>query len=170
MKYKEISVNTTTEGSDLVAMILYDCGSEGVSIYDSKDILELIESDIIWDYIEAARVNKHNYFILLRLVFYPFWHNDNFTNMNRLVIFFPFINPISIVKLTNLHLKTAQFKRRIFLQIFQLFQYILINILKIILIVCLVSWMLMVKACLILEQAVVFLALLQVCVAQKVFC
>lgn len=53
MKYKEISVNTTTEGSDLVAMILYDCGSEGVSIYDSKDILELIESDIIWDYIEA---------------------------------------------------------------------------------------------------------------------
>lgn len=53
MKYKEISVDTTTEGSDLVAMILYDCGSEGVSIYDSKDILDLIKSDIIWDYIEA---------------------------------------------------------------------------------------------------------------------
>lgn len=52
MKYKEISVDTTTEGSDLVAMILYECGSEGVSIYDSKDILDLIKSDIIWDYIE----------------------------------------------------------------------------------------------------------------------
>ena len=48
MKYKEISVDTTTEGSDLVAMILYDCGSEGVSIYDSKDILDLIKKfDII---------------------------------------------------------------------------------------------------------------------------
>ena len=54
MKYKQITVNTTTEGSDLVAMVLYDCGSDGVSIYDSKDILELIKSDIIWDYIEPA--------------------------------------------------------------------------------------------------------------------
>lgn len=54
MKYKEITVNTTTEGSDLVSMVLYDCGSDGVSIYDSKDILELIKSDIIWDYIEPS--------------------------------------------------------------------------------------------------------------------
>ncbi len=54
MKYKQITVNTTTDGSDLVAMVLYDCGSDGVSIYDSKDILELIKSDIIWDYIEPA--------------------------------------------------------------------------------------------------------------------
>lgn len=54
MKYKQITVNTTTEGSDLVAMVLYDCGSDGVSIYDSKDILELIKSDIIWDYIEPT--------------------------------------------------------------------------------------------------------------------
>jgi len=54
MKYKEITVNTTTEGSDLVSMVLYECGSDGVSIYDSKDILELIKSDIIWDYIEPS--------------------------------------------------------------------------------------------------------------------
>lgn len=52
MKFKEITVNTTTEGSDLVAMTLYDNGSEGVSIFDSSDILDLIKSDIIWDYIE----------------------------------------------------------------------------------------------------------------------
>lgn len=54
MKYKQITVSTTTDGSDLVAMVLYDSGSDGVSIYDSKDILELIKSDIIWDYIEPA--------------------------------------------------------------------------------------------------------------------
>ena len=54
MKYKQITVSTTTAGSDLVAMVLYDSGSDGVSIYDSKDILELIKSDIIWDYIEPA--------------------------------------------------------------------------------------------------------------------
>lgn len=52
MIFKQITVDTTTEGSDLVAMILTDCGSEGVSIYDSKDILDLIKSDVIWDYIE----------------------------------------------------------------------------------------------------------------------
>lgn len=54
MKYKQLTVNTTTEGSDLVAMILYECGSDGVSIFDSKDILELIKGDIIWDYIEPS--------------------------------------------------------------------------------------------------------------------
>lgn len=54
MKYKEITVNTTSEGSDLIAMALYDCGSDGVSIYDSADILELIKSDVIWDYIEES--------------------------------------------------------------------------------------------------------------------
>ena len=47
----KLTVSTTTDGSDLVAMVLYDSGSDGVSIYDSKDILELIKSDIIWDYI-----------------------------------------------------------------------------------------------------------------------
>lgn len=52
MKFKEITINTTTEASDLVAMVLTDCGSEGVSIYDSSDILQLIKSDIIWDYID----------------------------------------------------------------------------------------------------------------------
>lgn len=52
MIYKELTVNTTTEGSDIVAMVLYENGSDGVTIYDSKDILELYKSDIIWDYID----------------------------------------------------------------------------------------------------------------------
>lgn len=52
MKYKELQVSTTTEGSDLVAMILLECGSEGVSIYDSKDVLDMMKNHRLWDYIE----------------------------------------------------------------------------------------------------------------------
>lgn len=52
MMYKELTVFTTTDGSDLVSMILSDAGSDGVTIYDSSDIIELYRSDIIWDYID----------------------------------------------------------------------------------------------------------------------
>lgn len=52
MKYKELQVSTTTEGSDLVAMILLDLGSEGVSIYDSNDVLDMMKNHRLWDYIE----------------------------------------------------------------------------------------------------------------------
>ena len=52
MMYKELTVFTTTDGSDLVSMILSDAGSDGVTIYDSSDIMELYRSDIIWDYID----------------------------------------------------------------------------------------------------------------------
>ncbi len=54
MKYKELTVLTTTEGSDLVSMILSDAGSEGVTIYDSSDIKELYRKEIIWDYIDDS--------------------------------------------------------------------------------------------------------------------
>lgn len=81
MKYKEITVNTTTEGSDLVAMILYDCGSEGVSIYDSKDILELIKSDIIWDYIEED-VLKQSPVVKVK----GCYNEDNFENVYQNVL------------------------------------------------------------------------------------
>lgn len=50
--YKELTIFTTTDGSDLVSMILSDAGSDGVTIYDSSDIIELYRSDIIWDYID----------------------------------------------------------------------------------------------------------------------
>ena len=58
MIYKELTVFTTTDGSDLVSMILSDAGSDGVTIYDSSDILELYKSDIIWDYIDEKVLEK----------------------------------------------------------------------------------------------------------------
>jgi len=44
-KIKEITIDTTTEGSELVADILYDVSSQGVGIYDTKDIVDFVKDD-----------------------------------------------------------------------------------------------------------------------------
>lgn len=54
MNYLQVTVTTTTEGSDIVASLLMDEGSEGVSIIDHKDVEDLIKSDVIWDYIDDS--------------------------------------------------------------------------------------------------------------------
>lgn len=58
MNWKEVDIATSSEGADLVANVLFECGSEGVSIYDSNDLMELIKSDIIWDYIDEHLLVK----------------------------------------------------------------------------------------------------------------
>lgn len=52
MKYKEITINTNTQASELVADILSDLGSKGVGIYDTSDIANIYNQQIIWDYID----------------------------------------------------------------------------------------------------------------------
>ncbi len=59
MKYKEITVNTTTEASELVADILYSAGSGGVSIFDKEDFIDLMKSDVIWDYVDESVLEKN---------------------------------------------------------------------------------------------------------------
>lgn len=59
MKNIELTVHTNSFGSELVAEILYDNGSTGVAIYDTKDIADLIKSDIIWDYIEESLLEEN---------------------------------------------------------------------------------------------------------------
>lgn len=54
MKSKEVTILTNTQGAELVANILEEMGSEGVSIYDTADLAELIKSDIIWDYVDES--------------------------------------------------------------------------------------------------------------------
>lgn len=58
MTYKEITVNTTTQASELVADILSDLGSKGIGIYDSNDFFELIKSEVIWDYVNENLLTK----------------------------------------------------------------------------------------------------------------
>ncbi|MDE7348310.1 MAG: 50S ribosomal protein L11 methyltransferase [Clostridia bacterium] len=52
MKYYEITVDTTSEASELVAEILTEVGSNGIGIYDPKDLLELADNGVIWDYMD----------------------------------------------------------------------------------------------------------------------
>lgn len=52
MKWYEITLTTTHEGSELFSDILFSAGVSGVSVYDRQDILSLREGGVIWDYID----------------------------------------------------------------------------------------------------------------------
>lgn len=52
MKYYELTVDTTSEASELVADILTDLGSNGIGIYDNRDLLGLADNGVVWDYME----------------------------------------------------------------------------------------------------------------------
>ncbi|MCQ2409557.1 MAG: 50S ribosomal protein L11 methyltransferase [Clostridia bacterium] len=54
MKYKTITVSTTHNDADLVSSAMFDAGAGGVSILDKQDFLDLIKSDIIWDYVDES--------------------------------------------------------------------------------------------------------------------
>lgn len=52
MIWKEISVYTTSEAADLVADAFFSEGGSGVCISDKKDIIELLKSHTVWDYVD----------------------------------------------------------------------------------------------------------------------
>ena len=54
MKYKTITVNTTHRDSELVSSAMFDVGAEGVTILDKQDFLDLVKSDVIWDYVDES--------------------------------------------------------------------------------------------------------------------
>lgn len=54
MKYFEVTIKTTHECADIIADALFSVGCGGVSIRDKFDILELYQSDVIWDYIDES--------------------------------------------------------------------------------------------------------------------
>ena len=58
MEWLQVSVSTTSECSELVAMILYEAGSDGVSVKDDADIKELVAKKLSWDYVDESLLNK----------------------------------------------------------------------------------------------------------------
>ena len=52
MKYKTISVTTNHDSAELVSSAMFDVGAQGVSILDKQDFLDLVKSDVIWDYVD----------------------------------------------------------------------------------------------------------------------
>lgn len=54
MKYKTITVFTNHNDADLISSAMFDAGAGGVSILDKQDFLDLIKSDVIWDYVNES--------------------------------------------------------------------------------------------------------------------
>ncbi len=57
MKYLTITIDTDHDNAELISSALFDVGAEGVSIIDKQDFLDLIGSDVIWDYVDESIVN-----------------------------------------------------------------------------------------------------------------
>ena len=57
MDWMELKIDTTTDGSDLVANILYDAGAAGVVIEDPEDVRALLRQTESWDYIDPGVLN-----------------------------------------------------------------------------------------------------------------
>ncbi len=60
MEYLQITISTVSEGSELVSMVLYDCGSDGVSVIDDADVAELISKKLNWDYVDENLIKSLN--------------------------------------------------------------------------------------------------------------
>ena len=58
MKYKTITVTTNHDSAELVSSAMFDVGAEGVSILDKQDFLDLVKSDVIWDYVDENLLNQ----------------------------------------------------------------------------------------------------------------
>ena len=54
MKYKTITVGTNHDDADLISSAMFDAGAGGVSILDKQDFLDLVKSDVIWDYVDES--------------------------------------------------------------------------------------------------------------------
>ena len=54
MKYKTVTVFTNHNDADLISSAMFDAGAGGVSILDKQDFLDLVKSDVIWDYVDES--------------------------------------------------------------------------------------------------------------------
>ena len=54
MQYTQITVITTTQGSDLVSYLLSEAGSEGVNITDINDVKAVLLNKDCWDYVDES--------------------------------------------------------------------------------------------------------------------
>ncbi len=57
MEWIQITVTTTSDCADIVAMLLMDMGSDGTSVKDRRDVEEVISSKLNWDYADESLLN-----------------------------------------------------------------------------------------------------------------
>jgi ribosomal protein L11 methyltransferase len=68
-KWYEITITTSSSCSDLVADILFSEGSQGVSIKDKQDLIDLYKSSVIWDYIDENAILSYDECVYVKAVF-----------------------------------------------------------------------------------------------------
>lgn len=56
---KRLTINTTHEASELIADILQEFSTQGVTIYDKEDLINLIHTYQFWDYINQEELEKN---------------------------------------------------------------------------------------------------------------
>ncbi len=69
MNWAEIQIKTTNELEDVVTDILYDVGATGLAIEDPRDILELVQSEIDWDFIDPDLIKVESNQIIIKAYF-----------------------------------------------------------------------------------------------------
>ena len=54
MNYKEIKIKVRHEDADIASYVFIENGSEGVSVIDANDVLEILNSKTSWDYYDKS--------------------------------------------------------------------------------------------------------------------
>jgi len=58
MKFTELTIHTTSEGSEVIADVLWGYTNYGVAISDVKDVIALQQNKAMyWDYIDESLTN-----------------------------------------------------------------------------------------------------------------
>lgn len=57
MNWIEVQIKTTDELEEVVSDILYDVGATGLAIEDPRDISELVQTEIAWDFIDPSLID-----------------------------------------------------------------------------------------------------------------
>ena len=61
MLFTELTVHTTTEGSELIADIMWRYTNYGVAVSDVKDVIALQQNKkMYWDYMDEELLNGRN--------------------------------------------------------------------------------------------------------------
>ena len=69
MNWVEVQIKTTVELEDDVSDILYDVGATGLAIEDPRDILELVQTEIVWDFIDPSLIDLEKDQIIIKAYF-----------------------------------------------------------------------------------------------------
>lgn len=69
MKWVEVQIKTTDQLEEVVSDILYDVGATGLAIEDPRDILELVQSEIAWDFVDPSLINLEMDEIIIKAYF-----------------------------------------------------------------------------------------------------